>query len=306
MFDKFSDEAIKVIMHAQEEARILKHSAIGCEHLLLGLIACGAGLAHKVLTSHNLTLAGLRENVEAVHKKGKKESPRELPFDTDAKSALGQAFEEVRKSNHAQICSEHLLLGMLLSPWKQSVAKDLFASLGLDRQELRLSVIYAMQNEGRPTATDGSCMSQEYAKWLLKQCPQVFMFAMTEAFRLKQSQLGSELILLGLLGAGGTVIRVLEDFGITLELARDQIASLVGEGSGHVGVELPITPHAQEVLRAASDEATRLGCDTLNARLLLLGLTHIQDGIAWRFLRENSVDIKALRSATLALLEDKK
>lgn len=306
MFEKFSEEAIKVIMHAQEEARILKHPAVGCEHLLLGLIACGTGIAHKVLTSHNLSLASVRANVAAVHKKGKKESPQELPFDSDARSALGQAFEETRKSNHAQIFSEHLLLGLLFSPWKQNMAMNLFATWGIDRQELRLSIIYSMRNEGSPTVSDGSCMSQEYAKWLLKQCPQVLMFAMTEAFRLKQSQLGSEMILLGLLGAGGTVIRVLEDFGITLELARDEIESMVGEGSGQIGVDLPVTPHAQEVLRAARDEAASLGCDVLNARLLLLGFTRVQDGLAWRFLKERKVDFEALRSATLALFDDKK
>ncbi|MCC7526925.1 MAG: hypothetical protein IT342_00300 [Candidatus Melainabacteria bacterium] len=306
MFEKFSQEAIKVIMHAQEEARVLKHPVVGCEHLLLGLIACGTGLAHKVLTSHNLTLAGVRANVATVHKKGKKVSPKELPFDDDAKSALERAFEEVRKSNHAQICSEHLLLGLLLSPWKQNMATNLFASLGVEPQGLRLSVIYAMQSEGSPTVIDGSCMSQEYAKWLLKQCPQVFMFATTEAFRLKQSQLGSEMILLGLLGAGGTVIRVLEDFGITLDLAREEISNLVGEGSGQIGIDLPITPDAQKVLQAAGEEAAQLGCDTLNARLLLLGFTHVQDGIAWRFLREKNMDLEALRSATLALFDDKK
>ncbi len=305
MFDKFSEESIKVIMLAQEEARTLKHPHVGCEHLLLGLMATGEGPVYEVLNSNSLSLTSLRQSVESVHKKGKKASPKELPFDEDAKIALQRAFEEVKKANHEVIRPEHLFLG-LNQPLSINKAGDALSTLGADRQALRLSVIYAMHGESSPVVADSSCMSQEDAVCLLRQCPQVLMFAMAEAYRLKQSQLGSELILLGLLGGGGTVIRVLEDFGITLETTREAIESRLSKGTGVINVDLPITPNAKELLKVASEKATQLGHDTLNARHLLLGFTHEQEGIAWQILKEKNVDIEALRAAVLALFEESK
>lgn len=134
MFEKFSEEAIKVIMHAQEEARILKHRHVGCEHLLLGLVAAGQDSAsYKLLSSVGLDLTKLREAVGKAHKKGTKASPKEMPFDRDAKIVLENAFRVMMNSKQTIINSEHLLLGLLVSG--ENSAIKILEELGVTRND---------------------------------------------------------------------------------------------------------------------------------------------------------------------------
>ena len=162
MFEKFSPEAIKVIMLAQEEARRLKHRNVGCEHLLLGLLAVGPDVvSFRILSSLDLNVIRVREEVEKIHSKGSKASPREMPFDADAKLALIGAHAEAMYARHPFIYSEHLLLGLLHLPIEpENVAFRVLSSLAVEREKMRREVMYMAQS-ARPGLSDTSQLSQE-------------------------------------------------------------------------------------------------------------------------------------------------
>lgn len=305
MFDKFSDEAIKVIMLAQEEARILRHSELGCVHLLLGLIAIGPiAFSHRFLVSFDLDLVRVRKAVEAMFKKGRKRSPGELHLDGEFRAVLELAFRETLNKGVAQIYSEHLLRGLF--EMDENAAIKVLKSLGLDRQELRQTTIYRQDREAGPIVRDGSDMSQQDAMELARGFPQVILFAMEEARRTGRNSLGTEMILLGLAGAGGSSARVLEGFGITLEFVRSEVHKIVGKGSEFVHIEIPFTPRAKRLLKNAQEEAFQLGHDTVNAGHLLLGLTHERDGVAHQVLMAQKVNLEELREAAFAMFKEKK
>ncbi len=114
MFEKFSEEAIKLIMHAQEEARLLKHKHVGCEHLLLGFVALGTdSLAQKLLTTYGWNLKRMRAEVAKECKKGTKASPEELLFDAGAKVALEKAFRATQGKTQTLISANHILFGLI-------------------------------------------------------------------------------------------------------------------------------------------------------------------------------------------------
>ena len=294
-------------MHAQEEARRMKHSAVGCDHLLMALLVIGEGNAYKSLSKCDVGLEVLRTAVGKRHKKGSKASPKELPFDSDAKVALARAFREALYARQKTISSEHLLLGLLcVQSDAGNAATSALADLNVNSQALRQSIWYGIVRDDSSEVDDGSGMPHGYAKWLLKKCPQILMFAIAEAVKLKQEKLGPEVLLLALLGAGGSVIRVLEDFNVTYDEIYARMETLLECGSGYIDIEFRITPSAKKLLQEASDEAVNLGHDTLNARHLLLGFTHEQDGVAWQVLKEKGVDFVALRESVLALFEESK
>ncbi len=303
MFEKFSEEAIKVIMFAQEEARILKHQQVGCEHFLLGLIASNADcIPPDFHTSHSFNLVRVREAVQKVCGEGSKSSPKELPFSEDAKLALGKAYD---RAMHEVIYPRHLLLAIFDFPdVERSAGMKVFSELKIDPNELRIPVIYRTQFQDSPQVHDGSEMSQQDAVELCRDCPKVIAFAIEEARRLKQNCLGTEMLLLGLVGAGGSPAQALKKFGITLEIVRDQVEKIIGAGSDMIMIELPFTPRAKKLLQKSLEEAHKLGQESMDSRHLLLGLTHERDGVAWQVLNENNIHFVALRETVLALFEE--
>ncbi|PZM83320.1 MAG: hypothetical protein DKT66_09170 [Candidatus Melainabacteria bacterium] len=303
MFDKFSDEAIKVIMHAQEEARILKHKYVGPEHLLLGVVASDAGCVpqdHFSLSRFNLK--SLREAVAKVHKKGTKASPKELPFDKDAQAVLLRSYEN---SKHNVIYANHIFMALLNAPdFENGFAMRVLKELNIELNNVRLPVTYQTCFGQSPIIIDGFEITQEEAKELCRDVSKIIFYAMDETRRLKQNFVGTEMILLGLLIAKGSVAGVLEGFGITLSETRNLIEKLIGPGSEMLMVEVPFTPRARKLLKIAQEEANKMGAESLDTRHLLLGFTHEQDGVAWQVLREKGVDLTALRESVLALFEE--
>lgn len=288
-------------MLAQEEARILKHSAVGCDHLLLGLFALGQGKAHSCLCVNDMSLATFRAAVVKHNKKGRKTSPKELPFDADAKTALECAFRECLHAKQSCICSEHLLLGLLALPSRAgNSATMVLDELGVDRHELRqklwLWMMAEMRADGKPN---------QDAIQIMAQCPEILIFATTEAHKLQRTEIGSDVIFLALLSAGGRVIRVLEDFKVTYEYARSEIEKIPGAGT-MIPVTVQLSDSAAQLIQNARDEAAKLGHSSLDARHILLGFTHEQGEVAWKILRDKKVDFGALRAAVLALFEETK
>ncbi len=143
-FNKFTTRARKVLTLAQEEAQRLQHNYVGTEHLLLGLVREGEGLAAKVLTTLDVDLDAVRERVEAIIGRGKRVVLGELRLTPRAKKVIELAVDEAKRLNHNYIGTEHLLLGLLRegSGIGAGVLEDLGVSLNKARHEVMRALNY--------------------------------------------------------------------------------------------------------------------------------------------------------------------
>ena len=135
----------------------------------------------------------------------------------------------------------------------------------------------------------------------------VIMLAQEEARRLGHNFVGTEQVLLGLIGEGtGIAAKTLKSMGVTLKDARIEVEKIIGRGSGFVAVEIPFTPRAKRVLELSWDEARQLGHNYIGTEHLLLGLIREGEGVAARVLENLGVDLNKVRSNVVKMLGDSK
>ena len=135
----------------------------------------------------------------------------------------------------------------------------------------------------------------------------VIMLAQEEARRLGHNFVGTEQVLLGLIGEGtGIAAKTLKSMGVNLKDARVEVEKIIGRGSGFVAVEIPFTPRAKRVLELSWDEARQLGHNYIGTEHLLLGLIREGEGVAARVLENLGVDLNKIRSNVVKMLGDSK
>jgi len=163
LFERFTDRARRVLVLAQEEARLLNHSFIGTEHILLGLIHEGEGLAAKALESLGISLEAVREKVEETIGPAGNAPTGSPPFTPRAKKVLELSLREALQLGHNYIGTEHMLLGLVREG--EGVAAQVLMSLGADLSRVRQQVIQLLSGYpgGRETAaaSTGSGSSSE-------------------------------------------------------------------------------------------------------------------------------------------------
>ena len=138
-FDKFTERARKVLSLAQEEAQRLKHNYIGTEHLLLGLVREGEGVAAKVLSNLGVDLKEARNTVEAIIGRGNRVVLGEIGLTPRAKKVIELAVDEARRLNHHYIGTEHLLLGLVREG--EGIAAGALESMGVDLEKVRAETL---------------------------------------------------------------------------------------------------------------------------------------------------------------------
>jgi len=139
MFERFTDRARRVVVAAQEEARALGHDYLGTEHLLLGLINEGGGVASKALESLGIGAEGLRERVVTIVGTGQHTMTAHIPFTPEAKQVLRLSLGEALRFGHNYIGTEHVLLGLIQE--KDGVAAQVLADAGADLERVRAEVV---------------------------------------------------------------------------------------------------------------------------------------------------------------------
>jgi ATP-dependent Clp protease ATP-binding subunit ClpC len=139
LFERFTDRARRVVVLAQEEARNLDHNYIGTEHILLGLIHEGEGVAARALTNLGASLEELRASVEAIIGRGQYAAPGHIPFTPRAKKVLELSLRESMQLGHNYIGTEHILLGLIREG--DGVAAQALVARGLDLNRVRQEVI---------------------------------------------------------------------------------------------------------------------------------------------------------------------
>ena len=146
MFARFTDRARRVVQLAQEQARLLNHRYIGTEHLLLGLLAEGEGVAAQVLESLGISLEAVRARVEELIGHGQTAPTGHIPFTPRAKKTLELSLREALQLGHNYLGTEHILLG--LARESEGVAAQVLAGFGADHARLRERVLRLLTDDG--------------------------------------------------------------------------------------------------------------------------------------------------------------
>ena len=155
MFERFTDRARRVVVLAQEEARTLNHNYIGTEHVLLGLIHEGEGVAAKALESLGIGLEAVRQQVEQIIGQGQLAPSGHIPFTPRAKKVLELSLREALQLGHNYIGTEHILLGLIREG--EGVAAQVLVKLGADLNSVRQQVMQLLHgDQGKEPAAAGT------------------------------------------------------------------------------------------------------------------------------------------------------
>jgi nucleotide-binding universal stress UspA family protein len=146
-FDKFTERARRVLTYAQEEARSFNHNYIGTEHLLLGLIREGDGVAAKVLRSLGVEMDKVRSQVEFIIGRGERMIVGEIGLTPRSTKVIELAVDEARRLGHHYVGTEHLLLGLIREG--EGIAAGVLQSLGVSLERVRTQTVQVL-SQGRP------------------------------------------------------------------------------------------------------------------------------------------------------------
>jgi GNAT superfamily N-acetyltransferase len=169
VFERFTDRARRVVVLAQEEARLLGHNYIGTEHILLGLLHEGEGVAGRTLASLGVSLEEVRRHVEEIIGRGSTGAPTgHIPFTPRAKKVLELSLREAIKLGHTYIGTEHLLLGLVREG--EGVAAEVLTRLGADLNRVRQTVMTvvttgSVPHDALPELSMRAMRDDEFDEW---------------------------------------------------------------------------------------------------------------------------------------------
>ena len=229
MFERFTDRARRVVVLAQEEARLLGHNYIGTEHILLGLISEREGVAARVLDQLGVSLDAVRSKVQAIIGEGGGTPSGHIPFTPRAKKVLELSLREALQLGHNYIGTEHILMGLIREG--EGVGAQVLVNLGADLSAVRQAVIqqlsgYRLAGRGPMLAGPGGGFGRP------RETPAAAK-AGVEARRLAGSgAVGSQHYLLGLLQEHDSLAaKALTDLGVTREAVEAKLAELEPTGT---------------------------------------------------------------------------
>ena len=273
-FDKFNERARKVLSLSQEEAQRFNHNYIGTEHLLLGLVREGEGVAAQVMSMLGVELQKVRVLVEHIVGRGDRVVLGEIGLTPRAKKVIELAVDEARRLNHHYIGTEHLLLGLLREG--EGIAAGVLQSLGVNLEKVRTTTILVLANKGR---------NPDRAPTQSTEAP---IYSSTAVH------------------ASGFTSANMREMAVRLRAEADRIegmAQMLDQSTPPPSAPQPpsyarsVDPEALEVLRLARVEALRAHHDYIGAEHLLLGILQIIDYPEIVILATHGVDLEQTRAA---------
>jgi ATP-dependent Clp protease ATP-binding subunit ClpA len=296
MFDRFTYSAKQVMALARREAQRFNHDSIETEHLLLGLIHQGSGVAARVLKNLGVDVNEISSEIE---KSIQQDGPSArvplglLPISPRAKKVLELTLEEANELDHDHIGTEHLLLGLLRE--NNDVAAQVLLKLGLKVEEVRNEVIELLGRESGEARTAGALPGAEES---------LVARAGEESLSAGHGFVGTGHLLLALLAdENGNARRILEDLGAGAERVREEKEKLARCDLGALPADQPVfSPLLSDLLQRSRRLARFLGQEFLDSRHLLLALVLEEHSYEARVLVRLGLDIgEACRRACAAL-----
>jgi hypothetical protein len=181
MFERFTDRARRVVVLAQEESRLLNHGYIGTEHILLGLVHEGEGVAAEALTGLGISLEAVRARVEEIIGQGETAPTGHIPFTPRAKKVLELSLREALALGHNYIGTEHILLGLVREG--QGVAAQVLVELGADLDRVRQQVVQLLAGHAEQVAGMSPRITQRQAMAMVTGGPGVYQDEPAELVR---------------------------------------------------------------------------------------------------------------------------
>ena len=310
-FDRFNDRAKRVLALSQDEAIRFNHNYIGTEHLLLGLVREGAGVAARVLDSLNVDLSKLRTEVERTIGRGDTtQSPSEITLSPEMKKVVQLAIDEARTLGHSHVGTEHLLLGIVYE--NDSGAARALASIGVSLDAVRQNVIATLGQPHRevgasapmpPSPPSARRFAGPFDRFN-DRAKRVLALAQDEAIRFNHNYIGTEHLLVGLIREEeGVAARALAKLGVELEKARKALEFIIGRGDKATSPsEITLSPRTKKIIELAIDESRRLGHSHVGPEHMLLGLAREGEGIASGILESLGVTMDKVRHAVIETL----
>jgi ATP-dependent Clp protease ATP-binding subunit ClpA len=331
-FDKFTERARKVLSLAQEEAQRFQHNYIGTEHLLLGLVSEGEGVAARVLSNLGVELYQVRNSVEFIIGRGDRIVLGEIGLTPRAKKVIELAVDEARRLNHHYIGTEHLLLGLVREG--EGIAAGVLESLGVNLEKVRTQTIQVLSQSGvisafEETRTEsvketrtGSAPAlmielvketqnaletemQEKVEALdifTVQLLRVLSRSQQEAQHFKQNYIGTEHLLLALIQeTKGVAAKVLSN----LDVDTSRVGAVVEFSIGRQNriILIGFTPRAKKAIEFAKDEAKSMKHHYVGIEHLLLGLMREGEAISAGVLEQMGLTLEKVRSETMKVLD---
>lgn len=290
MFERFTDEARRVVVIAQEEARGLDHTQIGTEHLLLGLVRDQQSEVTGVLEELGVDVQALEHAVHAVVGRGVDPSPSHLPFTRQAKESLELALRESLQLGHREIRPTHILLGLLREG--DGVAVTVLTRQGVDLHEVR-TIAKRPPEDGAPASRPRRGL-RRWFRWESDEHPariplplERFDDAAWDAVAAARgvarahglTTVGAHELLVGIASAGGPGADALRAVGQDARSLAD--VDVVGDAApaDSSSTALGFSEAVRTALRWAGDEAERRGDEAAGTAHLLLGLLVRADGM---------------------------
>jgi ATP-dependent Clp protease ATP-binding subunit ClpA len=285
-FDRFNDRAKRVLALAQDEAIRFNHNYIGVEHLMLGLIREGEGVAARVLNSLGVELSKARTSVEfAISRGDSTTSPSEITLSPRTKKVIELAIDEARKLGHGYVGTEHLLLAIVREG--QSVGAGMLESLGLSLDTVRHQVIAVLGRQGAdmtaaasagiaPTTGAGISASSHPVPWVDRldaSSRRALARAYWEAGRANAKEVAPHHLLLGLITSGEVwTHRVLAQLGVDLAGLVALIDAAAPRDEGPRPAHLDEQAAMSEVFARAASLAAERNSTLIRSGHLLLAI----------------------------------
>ncbi|EKE03537.1 MAG: ATP-dependent Clp protease ATP-binding subunit clpA-like protein [uncultured bacterium] len=316
MFERFTEKAIKIVTYAQEEALNAKHSKLYPEHILLGILREGTGIAARFLKASGLNLETLREKVDeiVVMKQQGNLSAENLPFSSATKKILKEAWDEAKSLGANYINTEHLFLSLLKD--KNSSVTKLLDELDINKDRIKDSVIRVIERKAKIALHPEACNRVFSPKSRFFSIPSIFeetdsnqiMTAAQE--KLKNTNLealGTEQIFLAILEDKESILSTtLENEGITAASFQEKLNSLQSREAEYNQNECLFTPGAFFAINSAYELAKELGSSSIKPEHLILGLLKEKKGIAYELLKEMNINTENLYNKIINPIERQK
>ena len=283
---------------AREEANRLNQNFIGTEHVLLGLIKLGRGVAVNVLQKMGVNLENVRAEVERLAAtRPDQKIVGKTPASARVKKVLATAAKEAKALSHTYIGTEHILLGLLCE--RDGMASRVLRDLGIDLARTRQEVLKELDpNCGVESSPVPRAISAApNVPGFTPHAQEVLRLSRAEADRFNHCFVGTEHLLLGILKLGqGRAVGVLRNLGLDVQGIPAEVEKFVGTGPDQKLIgNIPYTPRVKHVLWLAAKEAQASNHSQVGTEHILLGLLHERDGVAARVLQKRGLTFERAR-----------